>query len=150
MLGDLDELRRRLGDYAELIRADDSELFFTLITKRIEEHDGDVGAGITAAAREIAAEHPAVLAQHDPDDARPTLGASLPRDERAVDPGALARRIRARRGFDERSASGIMRVQSGALSVLPATVIASERMDASDGWRLLESGELSTSTPTCT
>jgi glutamine amidotransferase len=35
-----------------------------------------------------------------------------------------------------------MRVQSGALSVLPATVIASERMDASDGWRLLESGEL--------
>ena len=35
-----------------------------------------------------------------------------------------------------------MRVQSGALSVLPATVIASERMDSSDGWRLLESGEL--------
>jgi len=45
-------------------------------------------------------------------------------------------------GFDERSASGTMRVQSRELSFLPATVIASERMDANSGWRLLEPGEL--------
>ena len=35
-----------------------------------------------------------------------------------------------------------MRVQSRELSILPATVIASERMDANPAWRLLESGEL--------
>ena len=45
-------------------------------------------------------------------------------------------------GFDERSESGTMRVQSRELSFLPATVIASERMNANLGWRLLESGEL--------
>jgi len=33
-------------------------------------------------------------------------------------------------------------VQAGELSFLPATVIASERMNANFGWRLLESGEL--------
>ena len=36
----------------------DSELYFTLMTKRIEEHGGDVAAGIAHAAREIAAEIP--------------------------------------------------------------------------------------------
>ena len=45
-------------------------------------------------------------------------------------------------GFDERSASGTMRVQAGELSFLPATVIASERMNANLAWRLLEPGEL--------
>ena len=45
-------------------------------------------------------------------------------------------------GFDKRSASGTLRVQSGELSIIPATVIASERMDSSGGWRLLDSGEL--------
>jgi glutamine amidotransferase len=45
------------------------------------------------------------------------------------------------RAFDERSQSGL-RVQSAALSLLPATVIASERMDPTADWRLLKSGEL--------
>ena len=45
-------------------------------------------------------------------------------------------------GFEERSATGIMRVMSRELSILPATVIASERMDTNPDWRLLESGEL--------
>ena len=35
-----------------------------------------------------------------------------------------------------------MRVHSGELALRPATVIASERMDQSDGWRLVDSGEL--------
>jgi predicted glutamine amidotransferase len=59
VLGDLPALRERLGPHAELVRGStDSELYFTLITKHIEEHDGDVAAGITGAAREIAAEIP--------------------------------------------------------------------------------------------
>ncbi len=31
---------------------------------------------------------------------------------------------------------------SGQLSILPATVIASQPMDSNPGWRMLESGEL--------
>src|SRR5579884_784682 len=59
VLGDLDELRARLGEHAALLNGStDSELYFTLMTKRIEEHGGDVPAGIAQAAREIAAEIP--------------------------------------------------------------------------------------------
>jgi predicted glutamine amidotransferase len=143
VVGDLPEIRRRLGSYTDLIRGDtDSEHYFTLITKRIDDNGGDIGAGITAAAREMAEE----LALY-------SLNMLLitPTDLWALrypetnELWILERSLGGMEpvgGFDERSASGIMRVQSGALSILPATVIASERMDASDGWRLLDSGEL--------
>jgi predicted glutamine amidotransferase len=142
IVGDVPELRRRLGRHAELVQGEtDSEHFFALISKRIDEHDGDVGAGIAAAAREAAAEIPLYSLN---------IVLTMPNElwalrypetnelwilERSIglDPGI---------GFDERSASGIMRVQSRELSILPATVIASERMDANPSWRLLEPGEL--------
>ena len=143
VLGDLPGLRRRLGRHTELVHGTtDSELYFTLITKRIEDADGDIGAGITAAAREIAADFPLyslnmliatatdLWALRYPDTNELWI---LERSLGGFDAGVA---------FDERSASGIMRVQSGELSILPATVIASERMDSSPGWRLLESGEL--------
>jgi predicted glutamine amidotransferase len=143
IVGDLPEIRRRLGSYTDLIRGDtDSEHYFTLMTKRIDEHDGDVAAGITAVAREFAAELSLyslnmllttptdVWALRYPESNELWI---LERSLGGLEPVG---------GFDERSASGIMRVQSGELSILPATVIASERMDASSGWRLLESGEL--------
>jgi len=136
-------VRRRLGDHADLIRgATDSEHLFTLITKRIDDCGGDVGAGITAAAREFAAELPLyslnmvlstptdLWALRYPDTNELWI---LERSIGGVDPGD---------GFDKRSASGTLRVQSGELSIVPATVIASERMDSSAGWRLLDSGEL--------
>jgi predicted glutamine amidotransferase len=143
VLGDLDEMRRRAGPYAERIRGNtDSEHYFTLMTKRIADHDGDVAAGIAAVAQELADDillyslnmilttPTDVWALRYPDTNELWI---LERSLGGLEPIG---------GFDERSASGIMRVQSGALSVLPATVIASERMDSSDGWRLLESGEL--------
>jgi predicted glutamine amidotransferase len=143
VLGDLDEMRRRAGAYAERIRGNtDSEHYFTLMTKRIADHDGDVGAGIAAVARELAEDISLyslnmilitptdVWALRYPETNELWI---LERSLGGMEPVG---------GFDERSASGIMRVQSGALSILPATVIASERMDSSDGWRLLESGEL--------
>jgi glutamine amidotransferase len=143
VLGDLPRLRRRLGRYTELVHGTtDSELYFSLITKRIDDRGGDVSAGITAAAREIAADFPLyslnmlittatdLWALRYPDTNELWI---LERSIGGFDPGEM---------FDERSASGIMRVHSGELSILPATVIASERMDASPSWRLLESGEL--------
>jgi glutamine amidotransferase len=143
VLGDLADLRGKLGDYAELVEGTtDSELFFTLITRRIDESGGDIGAGITAAAKEIAAEIEMYSLNIVLTTATDVWALRYPETnelwilERSIggfDPGA---------GFEERSATGIMRVHSGELSILPATVIASEPMDSDDGWRMLESGEL--------
>ena len=143
VLGKIPEMRRRLGADVDLVHGQtDSEHYFALMTKRIEEHDGDVAAGIGAAAREIAANIPLyslnmVLTTPDelwalryPDTNELWI---LERSIGGFDAGA---------GFDERSESGTLRVQAGELSFLPATVIASERMNANLGWRLLESGEL--------
>ena len=143
VLGNVPEMRRRLGPDVDLVHGQtDSEHYFALMTKRIREHGGDVAAGIGAAAREIAADIPLyslnmVLTTPDelwalryPDTNELWI---LERSIGGFDPGA---------GFDERSESGTLRVQAGELSFLPATVIASERMNANLGWRLLESGEL--------
>jgi glutamine amidotransferase len=158
VIGDVPELRRRLGSYVELVHGEtDSEHFFGLITKRIDEHGGDVAAGIGAAAREVAAELPMyslnivvtspteLWALRYPD----TNELWILERSLGIDPGILEdrtasgiMRIDPGIGFDERSAAGMMRVQSRELSILPATVIASEPMDANPQWRLLESGEL--------
>jgi glutamine amidotransferase len=145
VLGGLDALRDRLGEHAALIQGStDSELYFTLVTKRIEEQGGDIAAGITQAAREIAAEIPLyslnmllttptdVWALRYPDTNELWI---LERSIAALGgPGAD--------GFDGRSMSGITRVFSGQLSILPSTVIASQPMDTNPLWRLLEPGEL--------
>ena len=142
-VGDVPELRRRLGSHVELVHGEtDSEHYFALITKRIEEHGGDVGAGITAAAREIAADlalYALNIVLTTPEDVwalrYPETNELwiLERSIGGLDPGI---------GFEERSATGILRVMSRELAILPATVIASEPMDTNPDWRLLESGEL--------
>jgi predicted glutamine amidotransferase len=182
VLGDLPGLRRRLGSYAGLVcGSTDSELFFTLVTKCIDERSGDIGAGIAAAANEIAAEIPLyslnmvlttptdVWALRYPDTnelwiLEGSIGGFVEGSIDGFDPGSFADRSASGimrsiegsiGGLDSggasadrsasaimRSVSGIMRVQSAELSIRPATVIASERMDTSTGWRLLQSGEL--------
>jgi predicted glutamine amidotransferase len=58
-IGNLQLLDSRLAEHLSRVGGDtDSEPFFALITREIAERDGDVGAGITAAARWIAAELP--------------------------------------------------------------------------------------------
>lgn len=52
--GELGKLEEQLGRYQELVQGDtDSERYFALITQQIDARDGDVGAGIAAAARWI-------------------------------------------------------------------------------------------------
>jgi predicted glutamine amidotransferase len=143
VLADLDDLRSRLGSHAELLQGEtDSELYFTLMTKRIEEADGDIGAGITAAARELAAEielyslnmlltTPTDIWALRYPDTNPLW--VLERSLAGFDDGAM---------FDKRSNAGITRVFSGELAILPATVVASQRMDSNPTWRMMESGEL--------
>ena len=56
---ELERLERELGDDRSLVTGDtDSERLFALVTREIERHGGDVGAGIAAAARWVAAELP--------------------------------------------------------------------------------------------
>jgi predicted glutamine amidotransferase len=139
-------LEQRLGERMRLVAGDtDSERFFALITTEIDNHGGDVAAGIVAAVDWVAANLPIlslnfVLATaHDlwalryPDThqlhvlERPAGGAS---------DGALA----------QVSSHGT-RVQSEHAAARATVVIASEVMDADPGWRALGSGELVHVTP---
>jgi glutamine amidotransferase len=138
VLSDLDAIRERLGGHGALVQGTtDSELYFTLMTKRIEEHGGDVVAGITAAANELAAEVPLYSLN---------MIMTTPTDVWALrypDTNELWILEHTLGSIGEMSAaSGITRVFSGQLSILPATVIASQPMDSQPGWRMLESGEL--------
>jgi predicted glutamine amidotransferase len=147
VLGGLDALRSRLGEHSALLEGTtDSELYFTLMTKRIEEQGGDIATGITQAAQELAAEIPLyslnmllttptdVWALRYPDTNELWIL------ERSI--AALGGPDASSDGFDQRSMSGITRVFSGQLSIMPATVIASQPMDSNPLWRLLEPGEL--------
>jgi len=143
VVGDLEEIRRRLGPDAALIQGTtDSEHLFALITKRIDDCDGDVSAGITAAAREFAADLPLYSLNMVLTTPTEVWALRYPETnelwilERSI--GGIDDAI----GFDKVSPSGTMRVQSGELSFVPATVIASERMDSSPRWRMLDPGEL--------
>jgi predicted glutamine amidotransferase len=139
----LDALEDRLGDYRALVHGDtDSERFFALVTKETDAAGGDPGAGLLAAARWIAAELPVfalncilatatdIWALRYPDTHDLLM---LERGEGGPS-GA--------RHFDANSASGRIRVRSGALATSAAVVLASEQMDEDPGWRPLAPGEL--------
>jgi glutamine amidotransferase len=138
VLAELDRLRARLGEHAELLRGStDSELYFTLVTKRIEEHGGDVAAGIAAAANELADDQPLYSLNMVLTTATDMWALRYP------DTNELWILERTLGSLGDLSAdTGITRVFSGQLAVIPATVIASQPMDSSPGWRMLESGEL--------
>ncbi len=142
VVGDLPALRERLGAHADLVHGStDSELYFTLMTKRIEEHGGDVIAGITQAASEIGAEIPLYSLNMLLTTATDIWALRYPDTNELW---ILERSIGLGGGemLDQRSASGITRVFSGQLSILPSTVIASQPMDSNPEWRMLQSGEL--------
>jgi predicted glutamine amidotransferase len=138
--GELPRLEAELGSYADLVLGDtDSERYFALITKRIDEHGGDVGAGITAAAGWIAANLPV--------SALNTIVAAPGELWALRYPGQHALHILQRpggsgpagnEGLYIRSTTSSVRVPDEAASV----VVASEEMDGESGWRMLAPGEL--------
>ena len=139
----LDRLDEQLGDYRELVKGEtDSERFFALVTKEIDGHGGDVGKGLTAAARWVAAELP-VFALNVVLAAEGGMWALRYPDthdlfmlERAAGGPSGDRHL------DHASRAGRIRVRSGDLSTTPAVVFATERMDEDAGWRNLAPGEL--------
>jgi predicted glutamine amidotransferase len=143
VIADLPRLEAELGDYLSLVAGDtDSERFFALITRHIDANGGDIGAGITSAARWVAANLPIYAIN---------IILTTPSDLFALrypDTHDLFVLRRAgggphgHRHLDQASAAGRVRVRSGALAAAPAVVMASERMDEDPGWRSLSPGEL--------
>jgi predicted glutamine amidotransferase len=140
----LDRLEAELGDYRELVGGEtDSERFFALVTKQIDAHDGDVGAGITAAARWAAQELPVyslnvILASGDEQWALryPETNPLYILERGAGGPGG------ADRLEHTSTAAGRIHVRCSDLAEAPAAVFATEPMDDDPGWRMLEPGEL--------
>jgi predicted glutamine amidotransferase len=140
---ELDRLEHELGDDRALVKGDtDSERLFALVTRETERRDGDVGAGIVAAARWVAAHLPLyainlVLVSAD------GLWALRYPDVHELcvlerGPGGPS----GARHLDAASAAGTVRVRSAALASRASVIIASEPMDEDPGWRALEPGEL--------
>lgn len=148
--GDLPLLEAFLGDYRDLVVGDtDSERYFALITKEIDAHDGDVGAGITAAAGWIASHLPVTSLNTvviSPDEMwalRYPSTHALHVIERPAGAGAASRSGGSPDhpvGLHARSATSS--IHSDDLHVRPSVVIASEKLDGESGWRMLEVGEL--------
>jgi predicted glutamine amidotransferase len=155
--GELGALEERLGRYRGLVQGDtDSERYFALITQQIDAHGGNVGAGITAAARWIGTHLPlsslnTIVAtagelwalrypgQHALHIIERPAGASSPAgrpDRAAVPPGTGDPAI----GLHARSTTSS--VHAPGLHTLPSVVVASEQLDGENGWRMLASGEL--------
>jgi predicted glutamine amidotransferase len=139
----LDRLDEELGAYRSLVAGDtDSERFFALVTREIDSHDGDIGAGLISAARWVAANLP-LFALNVVLVAGPELWALRYPDTH--DLFVLERRAggtSSERHLEHASRAGRIRVRSGDLASAPAVITATERMDEDSGWRNMQSGEL--------
>jgi predicted glutamine amidotransferase len=134
---DLPALDAHLGDDLRLVKGDtDSERLFALITREIVARGGDVAAGIETACAWVAAQLPLyainfVLAGPDG-----LWALRYPETH----PLYLLERAP---GEPLRHASSLgMRVHAEEGAERPLAVLASERMDADPGWRMLAQGEL--------
>jgi predicted glutamine amidotransferase len=145
----LDRIDDELGDDRALVKGDtDSERLFALVTREIERRGGDVGAGIVAAARWVAAQLPMYAINLILASAEGLWALRYPdRNELWIlERGAGG--PRGTRHLDAASAAGSVRVRSAALARQPSVIVASEPMDEDPGWRALESGELVHVAPT--
>jgi predicted glutamine amidotransferase len=142
-IGALPELEARLGEDRRLVGGDtDSERLFALITREIDAHGGDVGAGIAAAARWVAAELPLFSLNFLIATPSELWAFRYPEThqlmilERSVGGPSGARHL------DAASSAGTVRLRSGDLGARASVLFASEQMDEDGGWRLLAPGEL--------
>jgi predicted glutamine amidotransferase len=137
VIEELSTLEAHLGDDRRLLKGDtDSERFFALITREIAAREGNVGAGIEAACSWVAANLPVfainfVLITADGlwtlryPDTHPLYVLEREPGDLLEHSSSLGSRVRSQDGMNE-----------------SLVVVASERMDANPGWRLLSSGEL--------
>jgi predicted glutamine amidotransferase len=142
VIGDLPALEQELGPSLGLVQGEtDSERFFALITREIEQV-GDVGAAIVRAASWAAENLPLYALNVILIDADELWALRYPDVHELHLLERSAGGPRGGRYLDHASARGSVRVRSGDLATCPAVVVASEPMDEDPGWRALESGEL--------
>jgi predicted glutamine amidotransferase len=137
VIEDLPALDAHLGDDLRLVKGDtDSERLFALITRETAARDGDLAAGIAAACGWVVANLPVyainfVLASADGlwalryPETHPLYVLARTPGEPLAHESSLGTRVHAEDGASR-----------------PLVVLASERMDADPGWRLLAQGEL--------
>ena len=141
VIEDLPALERELGDDMSLVRGEtDSERYFALITREIERA-GDIGKGIVSAVEWIAHNLPVFAMNFILITASDVWALRYPDVHELYVLQRAAGGPSGARHLEHASARG-MRVRSGELARMPCVVIASERMDDDQGWRLLEPGEL--------
>ncbi len=143
VIGDLPSLESDLGDYRDLVTGDtDSERFFALITQHIDSHGGDVGAGITSAARHVADTLPVYAINLVLTTPTELWALRYPDTHELYVLHRAAGGPHGDRHLEHASTAGRIRTRSAALSEHPAVVVASERMDEDPGWQALRPGEL--------
>ena len=136
----LDRLEQRIGDEMHLVHGEtDSERYFALMTKEIRAHS-DVGAGIASAVQWIASTLP-LYSLNFVFTTRDELWAlRYPESHRLY---ILEREAGGRHGGRAlHHASATLRVHVPGLAQHPSVVVASEPLDDSPDWRLLQPGEL--------
>ncbi len=142
VLAGLPELERELGEDRALVKGEtDSERLFALITRETRRHDGDVRAGIVAAASWIAAHLPVYSLNLIVTTASEVFALRYPEANTLF---LLERDAGGERGdapLLHQSALGT-RVRSQDAANRPVVVLASEPMDDDGGWRALAPGEL--------
>ena len=143
VLTGLDRLTAELGDYAGLVTGDtDSERLFALITKCVDEHGGDVTAGLTAAVQWVADTLPVYAINLILTTPTELWALRYPETHELYFLNRGAGGTHGHRHLDHASPSGRIRARSGDLAEQPAVIVASERMDEDAGWKPLESGQL--------
>jgi predicted glutamine amidotransferase len=140
VIGGLDQLEVRLGDDLRLVHGDtDSERFFALVAKETRAA-GDVGAGIAAAVRWVAASLPLYSLNFVLTTGTELWAFRYPETHRLY---VLERAAGGRHGGRPlHHASSTLRVHIPHLDRHPTVVVASEPLDDSPDWRLLAAGEL--------
>jgi predicted glutamine amidotransferase len=148
VVGDLPRLEAELGADRTLVVGDtDSERVFALITREIEARGGDVGAGISAAARWAAAHLPLYALNLVLTTASELWALRYPATHSLY---VLERAAGGHRGDQPLAHESSLgsRIHSEQAGDRRIAVVASERMDGDPDWRELAPGELLHVSPT--
>ena len=140
MLQDLDALESHLGRDMRFVGGDtDSERYFALIAKEIRAR-GSIGPGISAAVSWIAENLPVYSMNFVLATGNELWAFRYPETNRLF---VLERRPGGEQGRrDLHHVSATMRVHVPDLHRHPSVAVASEPLDDTAGWRVVESGEL--------
>jgi predicted glutamine amidotransferase len=142
VLSDLPRLEDELAEDMALVEGDtDSERLFALITREIRHHEGDVSAGIVAAATWVAGHLPMSSLNLIVTTDSGLYALRYPETHTLYVLNRAAGGNRGGESLEYRSSLGT-RVQSEEAAQRPVVVLASEPMDDDPAWRMLESGEL--------